>query len=71
MDATHLRWFTTRTLREMVQSAGYEITQMEAASTLPLQDALHLRGLSSWLGRNRIRPGFFGIQLVIRAETGK
>jgi SAM-dependent methyltransferase len=67
MDRTHLRWFTVKTLSEMIEGAGYAVQRMDAVYTVPLQDQLHLRGLARWLQRQRIAPGFFGIQLVVQA----
>jgi 2-polyprenyl-3-methyl-5-hydroxy-6-metoxy-1,4-benzoquinol methylase len=68
MDRTHLRWFTVKTLSEMIEEAGYTVKRLNAVYTVPLQDQLHLRGLARWLQRRRIAPGFFGIQLVIQAR---
>jgi 2-polyprenyl-3-methyl-5-hydroxy-6-metoxy-1,4-benzoquinol methylase len=67
MDQTHLRWFTVKTLSEMIAQAGYAVKYLDAVYTVPLQDQLHLRGLARWLQRRRIAPGFFGIQLVVQA----
>jgi 2-polyprenyl-3-methyl-5-hydroxy-6-metoxy-1,4-benzoquinol methylase len=67
MDRTHLRWFTVKTLSEMIERAGCAVKQIDAVYTVPLQDQLRLRGLARWLQRRRIAPGFLGIQLVAQA----
>jgi 2-polyprenyl-3-methyl-5-hydroxy-6-metoxy-1,4-benzoquinol methylase len=67
MDASHLRWFTPRTLAEMLRRAGYHIRSQEAIYTLPMQDRMKLRGLAQRLQRTRWRQGFFGYQLVVQA----
>jgi 2-polyprenyl-3-methyl-5-hydroxy-6-metoxy-1,4-benzoquinol methylase len=66
MDRTHLRWFTVDTLRRMVEEAGYKVQEMEAVYTLPMQDALRIRGVASRLRRTKKLPNLFGIQLIGR-----
>jgi O-antigen biosynthesis protein len=67
MDRTHLRWFTQRTLRDMLERAGYQQTHTHAVATLPMQDALKLRPVSAFLARKHIAPGLLGIQILARA----
>jgi hypothetical protein len=67
MDRTHLRWFTVRSLREMIEGAGYRVQRLEAAYTLPMQDALGLRSGAARLRKTRLWPALFGIQLVAQA----
>lgn len=67
MDRTHLRWFTLSSLGRLLADCGYRVTRTEAVTTLPLQNALKLRGLAARLGRRRVAPGLLGIQLVAQA----
>ena len=75
MDATHLRWFTARSLRKLLQSCGFDVVEMRqtAGTTLPV----YQRGL---LGRvpgrvrrpivragTRLWPLMFGVQHVVKA----
>ena len=77
MDATHLRWFTMRTIREVVESAGFEVMQ-QTVSRGAWMPAYHVRfpwkllnarqrqraldRLCSW------RPGLFGCQHLVMAQ---
>jgi O-antigen biosynthesis protein len=67
MDATHLRWFTLRTLAAMLRRTGYQIRHQEAIYTLPMQDRLRLRGLARRLQAMHWAQGFFGYQLLVQA----
>jgi 2-polyprenyl-3-methyl-5-hydroxy-6-metoxy-1,4-benzoquinol methylase len=68
MDATHLRWFTRQTLRDLLERCGYKVTRQSAVYTLPRQDSLGLQGLARRLQAAGWAPGFFGYQLVARAQ---
>jgi 2-polyprenyl-3-methyl-5-hydroxy-6-metoxy-1,4-benzoquinol methylase len=71
MDASHLRWFTVRTLSALLERCGYRIVRRDAVYTLPMQDALHLRGLARALRRTRRAPGLFGYQIVVEARVAE
>jgi 2-polyprenyl-3-methyl-5-hydroxy-6-metoxy-1,4-benzoquinol methylase len=79
LDKTHLRFFTRKTARAMVESRGYEILEeqmtvipVELISKLPARNPLMrfcnviMRGLT-WMA-----PGLFGYQImfVARQKTG-
>ncbi|WP_390637537.1 class I SAM-dependent methyltransferase [Limnoglobus roseus] len=76
MDATHLRWFTYKSVRLLMAAAGYEINAHKMSTNYELED---YRGVPwRWLGvrtRNRIIrllvrvwPKLFGCQHVIKAS---
>ncbi len=74
LDATHLRFFTRRTGRALLESAGYRVA-WESATAMPVELALPALGrpplaplvrgsalLSAW-----IWPTLFGYQFVFEA----
>jgi hypothetical protein len=71
LDDTHLRFFTRRTLRRLVQRCGFDILE-ERATGLPLgtiseSDGTRLRATRKLDGGLvRIRPTFFGYQFILR-----
>ena len=67
MDATHLRWFTRRTLVDLLQKAGYQVEHLAGIYTLPQQDRLHLHSWAKRLQRRNFAPGLFGYQMIARA----
>ena len=74
LDRTHRVFFTRRSLREALSSAGFEVVR-ESASMIPLQLAFPRcpRGilqLLSWplLGATRLLPKLFGYQLLVAAR---
>ncbi len=67
MDATHLRWFTRRTLTMLLVQSGYRVQRLSGVYTLPQQDALHLRGWASRLQRHGIVPGLLSYQIIAQA----
>jgi methionine biosynthesis protein MetW len=76
MDATHLRWFTAKTIASVVSSAGFTIQQQDVSrgTWLPVYRE---RAPWKWLSPNlrrallnrlcRWRPGLFGCQHVLCA----
>jgi methionine biosynthesis protein MetW len=74
MDATHLRWFTAKTLRKLIEGAGLQILEMRATANLGLP--AHGRGLMRFLRGKRFIlpwlakrfPTLFGVQLVMKAR---
>lgn len=75
MDATHLRWFTRETLRELLGRTGYHpvAESASAGGWLPAYRHLPWRALPSGVRRRTIRwlsrvwPTLFGAQFVVRA----
>ncbi len=77
MDATHLRWFTARTVRALIESMGCELVTLSqtAGASLPV----YKRGFLGRLpGRarayavrrlTRVMPHLFGVQHVLVART--
>jgi hypothetical protein len=77
MDATHLRWFTKRTLRDLFESSGYRVDVIQ--QTVGIGDpAYHEYFFWRWFRPRRYRiplirwlvktfPCLFGYQHVIRA----
>jgi methionine biosynthesis protein MetW len=76
MDATHLRWFTVRSLDRLFTQAGYRIVESKASAGLWMEEYR----LSPWRwiprpvlakfvhGAAQAWPTLFGCQYVIRAE---
>ena len=75
MDATHLRFFTLRTFRELMQSAGLEIQSLNV-TPVPLPMLFPKRAGSAWfrmlhrtvLGLTRVFKKLLGYQFIIEAE---
>jgi 2-polyprenyl-3-methyl-5-hydroxy-6-metoxy-1,4-benzoquinol methylase len=67
MDATHLRWFTRRTLVDLLQKTGYRVERLSGIYTLPQQDRLHLHSWVRRLQQNNFAPGLFSYQIIARA----
>ncbi len=76
MDATHLRWFTRKTIVEFFQRAGFDITALDCTVNIGLPDYSR-RAPWCWLSTRRRRqivgllakslPGLFGCQHIVRA----
>lgn len=74
MDATHLRWFTSRTIAELVDRAGFEILELRQTAGTELS-VYQNRLLRRAPGRNRVirflaraLPRLFGCQHVVKAR---
>jgi len=75
LDRTHLRFFTRRTARRLVEDAGFRIRRVQA-TPVPAELAVALlrrapfRALSRALfaAAAALRPTLFGYQFVIEAE---
>jgi 2-polyprenyl-3-methyl-5-hydroxy-6-metoxy-1,4-benzoquinol methylase len=78
MDATHLRWFTEKTVRSLFESCGYEVETIKHTAGLAA-DVYHKTffwknfrprryrfPLIQWLARTK--PRLFGLQHVVRAR---
>ena len=76
MDATHLRWFTARTIRELFERNGFRLEAfgMTAGATLPVYARAPFRWVPARLRAGSIRlltrllPNLFGCQFVLRAR---
>jgi hypothetical protein len=76
MDATHLRWFTARSLHRLFAQAGYRIVESKASAGLWMQE--YRSPPWRWVpppilsklvrGATQAWPTLFGCQHVIRAE---
>ena len=76
MDATHLRWFTVRSLHRLFTQAGYRIVESKASAGLWMEG--YRLAPWRWLpasvltklvhGAAQTWPALFGCQHVIRAE---
>ena len=77
MDATHLRWFTATSVKALIISSGFKVTQYRATAGLSLPDNQNRRPWR-WLPTNyrtrllrsgcRRWPTLFGCQHVLKAE---
>ena len=74
LDRTHLRFFTRKTARALLQDAGYRIVE-EKLTVVPIELVLGLTP-DAWLCRvlnrclyvvTRLLPGLFGYQIMMRA----
>ena len=76
LDKTHLRFFTRKTARQLVESAGYKIIG-EKATVIPAEIILGLsaeNGLMKMITRillvlTRMFPGLFGYQVMLVAQS--
>lgn len=78
MDATHLRWFTQRSLKRLFEKSGYRVKFQTMAPGIWLPDYRHRRPWK-WIPRSmrdrgvrfacRLFPGLFGAQHVIVARV--
>ncbi len=76
MDATHLRWFTRKTLAEFFQRMGFHVSAMGCTVNINLPE-YQANAPWRWLGQPRKRqvvgalakryPGLFGCQHIIKA----
>lgn len=77
MDATHLRWFTEKTIRGLLDEAGLDILQLEQSAGIELDVYRHskLRHVPGRIREPAIRlatsvlPRLFGVQHVIKARA--
>lgn len=75
LDRTHLRFFTRKTARRVLEQAGYEIIE-EKATVMPVELALGvsaenvlMRAVNSLLAAvTALLPGLFGYQILFRAR---
>jgi methionine biosynthesis protein MetW len=63
LDATHVRFFTCRTARELIEEAGYRVLEFHPAIGGRMSG--HLRPV--WQLLARLMPGLFAYQLLFRA----
>jgi len=74
LDATHLRFFTRRSIQKLIQQEGYVIRRVHAVG-LPL-DVLGLEGVTARLLRSADHlavsawPTLFGYQFIVEAAPG-
>lgn len=76
MDATHLRWFTRKTIADFFEKVGFRVTATDCTVNIALPD-YHRRLPWRWLRQSHRRrlvgglakrfPGLFGCQHVIQA----
>ncbi len=64
LDSTHLRFFTARSARQMLEAAGYRVRRFDPVIGGRMSG--HLR--PAWQLLARVRPGLFAYQLLISAE---
>jgi 2-polyprenyl-3-methyl-5-hydroxy-6-metoxy-1,4-benzoquinol methylase len=65
LDHTHLRFYTPKTARELIESAGYRITKFHPAFGGRLSG--HARPVWQWLAHRF--PGLFAFQLLFEAKA--
>jgi O-antigen biosynthesis protein len=72
MDATHLRFFTRRTLLEMLEQTGFRVEQIDRTTMLPSW-VYHIRLVRRFAPRLllpmlvRLAPNLFTWQFIVRA----
>lgn len=66
MDRTHLRFYTKKTLGEMVESAGYSVTEIVGSVPVPFVRTESICRLAHRIGN--LRPSFFAYGLVLTAR---
>jgi 2-polyprenyl-3-methyl-5-hydroxy-6-metoxy-1,4-benzoquinol methylase len=75
LDRTHLRFYTRRSARALVEDAGFRIRDIEATA-MPYELAVEALGRPPWRGlvrafasgSARVWPTLFGYQFVLEAE---
>jgi 2-polyprenyl-3-methyl-5-hydroxy-6-metoxy-1,4-benzoquinol methylase len=65
LDHTHLRFFTPKTAREMIEAAGYRITRFHPA----IGGRLSGHGRPLWQVLARSFPGLFAYQILFEAKN--
>ncbi len=71
MDATHLRWFTRRTVRELFERAGFTVVTLAGSAGQWMEEYRRVpAGLRRRLlpGLARRFPGLFACQLIVQAR---
>jgi hypothetical protein len=70
-DASHLRWFTRRSLAEALEEAGWTVASIEGAPGAPARDAgSFLALLSDWPGCDRESLATYQWIASARADAG-
>jgi hypothetical protein len=73
LDRTHLRFFTLKTTRQLLEEAGYMIVHLDARYVMPA--GTHFVEVEGNLGRfiKRHFIGLFGFQFIVKAvqKTGR
>jgi 2-polyprenyl-3-methyl-5-hydroxy-6-metoxy-1,4-benzoquinol methylase len=64
LDATHLRFFTIRSARQLIEAAGYRLLRFDPVIGGRMSG--HLR--PAWQALAHLRPGLFAYQLLMSAE---
>lgn len=76
MDSTHLRWFTVKSLRALLERSGFQVRSFShsAGTTLPVYQRTVFRWIPSTVrsplvrSATRLFPRIFGCQHVVVAE---
>jgi 2-polyprenyl-3-methyl-5-hydroxy-6-metoxy-1,4-benzoquinol methylase len=73
MDYTHIRWYTFKTAKELLEQYNFSIVYASAPGAFPLpwvRRVFGLKGKTIWLDRlaSHRWPGLFGGQLVFAAQ---
>ena len=66
MDSTHVRFYTRRTLVEMVESAGFTVEKVQAAVPVPGVTSEGMARLTHRIGN--LLPGLFAYNFVVTAR---
>ncbi len=67
LDRTHLRFFTRRTARRMLESCGYKVVR-EKLTVMPVELVLGTSPNLLLRALTRALPGLFGYQIMLEAE---
>jgi O-antigen biosynthesis protein len=65
LDRTHTYFFTRKTLRECLESAGYRIVEFDHTVPVPVLSTPRVEGLAHKIGA--LRPSLFAYQFVVAA----
>lgn len=72
MDASHFRWFTYASSRQLLESSGFEVLHHSSEGSFPLPIVRRLVGRQAAAAVDakaaRLLPGLFGYQLLILAR---
>lgn len=67
LDATHLRFFTRRTIADLVEGAGYRVERVQAAVPVPGVRTYGLGRITHRLGN--LLPGLLAYNLIVTARA--
>ncbi len=69
MDRTHLHFFTHRTIRQVLEAAGYQVENVDVSCPLPVLRREPFTGAAHWLARRR--KNLLAYQFIVTARAAE